>query len=53
MTDESQTAAATSMINTSGAPRGGVLIGSNDPNVVLADITDEDDRRGALAFLAD
>ena len=53
MTDESQAAAATSMINTSGAPRGGVLIGSNDPNVVLADITDEDDRRGALAFLAD
>ena len=45
------------MINTMGtnaAATSGVMIGSNnpafDPN---SDITDEDERRGALAFLAD
>ena len=62
MTDEqaaSAQAAATQdqsdlmMINTMG-PTSGVMIGSNnpafDPN---SDITEEDERRGALAFLAE
>ncbi len=40
----------TTQINTMG---GGVQIGSNDPNVILSEITDDDDRRGALMFLKD
>jgi len=49
MQDES--AAGATMINT-GA--GGVKIGSNDPRlaeIVAAEITDEDEKRGVLAFL--
>ena len=53
MADQS---AASSMIDTTGgaARGGGTLIGSNNPQLVEgADITEEDERRGALAFLAD
>ncbi len=49
-------AAATSMIDTSGpAYSTGVKIGSNNPALLTGevDITDEDERRGALAFLAE
>ena len=47
MADESA-GAATTMINTSGS---GVKIGTNDPSIVLEDITDEDEKRGVLLFL--
>ena len=55
MADQS---AASSMIDTTGgAARGrgvGTLIGSNNPQLLEGvDITEEDERRGALAFLAD
>lgn len=48
MTDETQAAVATSIINTTGNGKGGIMIGSNNE----VDITDEDERRGALMFLA-
>ena len=60
MTDEqavsAQAAAGQSdlmMINTMG-PTSGTMIGSNDPAFdPNSDITEEDERRGALAFLAE
>ena len=45
-------AAATSMIDTSGGGSGGVKIGSNNATGEV-EITEEDERRGALAFLAE
>ena len=56
MTDEQPmaAAAATSMIDTTGGAGAGVRIGSNNPNYnENSEITEEDERRGALAFLAD
>ena len=45
------------MINTTGNANqgsgGGTLIGSSNPQLVEGEITEEDERRGALAFLAD
>lgn len=51
MADESAEAAQTMMIDTTGGagPRGGVLIGSDNPDVVTGD----DEKRGVLAFLAE
>ena len=58
MRDEAENesaAAATSMIDTTGGASGGVKIGSNNPAAMggEVDITEEDERRGALAFLAE
>ena len=54
MADESNevSAAPTTMINTKAAPSKGVLIGSNH-TAIEDDVTEEDDRRGALAFIAE
>ena len=51
MADEAAAAQTTTQINTtSGAkPSGGILIGTNNAD----EITEEDERRGALAFLAE
>ena len=55
MTDEGASAAqsTSTMIDTTGGRRGGgTLIGSSNPDFEV-DITEEDERRGALAFIAD
>lgn len=56
MMDESEEP-GTTMISTGGGAQGksGVLIGTNSAEVaaILDEITDEDERRGALAFIAD
>lgn len=54
MTDEGASAAQSSstMIDTTGGRSGGTLIGSSNPDFDV-DITEDDERRGAFAFLAE